>query len=200
LDLPSLQEPCHSHDYTNITLLSRICEIPTYFVALHAIPLFWVKYFCIWNIPSGVSITNIYKNLQSQTTPLGAITSCCLINMFIKVCWLWLQNVIVIDAGKWKLQHLNSNKLKIAFSVSYNVCILVLLVIKSKKIHFDVTHSILYTVLAHTCYSSFEPCSGRNTRKYILYFSIHNVHLMYNVHPKLFRHSFWYIDNAHDAN
>ena len=32
------------------------------------------------------------------------------------------------------------------------------------------------------------------------YFSIDKVHLMYNAHPKLFRHSFWCIDNAHDAN
>ena len=29
------------------------------------------------------------------------------------------------------------------------------------------------------------------------YFSIDNAHLMYNAHPKLFRHSFWCIDNAH---
>jgi hypothetical protein len=34
----------------------------------------------------------------------------------------------------------------------------------------------------------------------LLYFSIDNAHLMYNAHPKLFRHSFWCIDNAHDAN
>ena len=32
------------------------------------------------------------------------------------------------------------------------------------------------------------------------YFSIDNAHLMYNAHPKLFRHSFWCIGNAHDAN
>jgi hypothetical protein len=32
------------------------------------------------------------------------------------------------------------------------------------------------------------------------YFSIDNAHLMYNAHPKLFRHSFWCIDNARDAN
>ena len=31
------------------------------------------------------------------------------------------------------------------------------------------------------------------------YFSIYNAHLMYNAHPKLFRHSFWCIDNAHDV-
>jgi hypothetical protein len=31
-------------------------------------------------------------------------------------------------------------------------------------------------------------------------FSIDNVHLMYNAHPKHFRHSFWCIDNVHDAN
>jgi hypothetical protein len=34
----------------------------------------------------------------------------------------------------------------------------------------------------------------------LLYFSIDNAHLMYNAYPKLFRHSFWCIDNAHDAN
>jgi hypothetical protein len=32
------------------------------------------------------------------------------------------------------------------------------------------------------------------------YFSIDKAHLMYNAHPKLFRHSFWCIDNAHNAN
>ena len=31
------------------------------------------------------------------------------------------------------------------------------------------------------------------------YFSIYNAHLMCNAHPKLFRHSFWCIDNAHDV-
>ena len=36
--------------------------------------------------------------------------------------------------------------------------------------------------------------------KQVPYFSIDNAHLMYNAHPKLFRHSFWCIDNAHDAN
>jgi hypothetical protein len=32
------------------------------------------------------------------------------------------------------------------------------------------------------------------------YFSIDNMHLMYNAHPKPFLHSFLCIDNAHDAN
>jgi hypothetical protein len=32
------------------------------------------------------------------------------------------------------------------------------------------------------------------------YFSIDDAHLMYNAHPKIFRRSFWCIDNAHDAN
>jgi hypothetical protein len=32
------------------------------------------------------------------------------------------------------------------------------------------------------------------------YFSIDNAHLMYNAHPKLFRHSFSCIDNAHNSN
>jgi len=31
------------------------------------------------------------------------------------------------------------------------------------------------------------------------YFSIDNAHLIYNAHPKLFRHSFCCIDNAHDV-
>jgi hypothetical protein len=35
---------------------------------------------------------------------------------------------------------------------------------------------------------------------YIPYFSIGNAHLMYNAHAILFRHSFWCIDNARDAN
>jgi hypothetical protein len=34
----------------------------------------------------------------------------------------------------------------------------------------------------------------------IPYFLIDNTHLMYNAHPKPFRHSFWCIDNAHDGN
>jgi hypothetical protein len=32
------------------------------------------------------------------------------------------------------------------------------------------------------------------------YFSIDNMHLMYNVHLKLFRHSFWCIYNVYDTN
>jgi hypothetical protein len=40
---------------------------------------------------------------------------------------------------------------------------------------------------------------GVDGRK-IPYFTIDNAHLMYKAHPKLFRHSFWCIDNAHDAN
>jgi hypothetical protein len=32
------------------------------------------------------------------------------------------------------------------------------------------------------------------------YFSIDNAHLMYKAHPKHFRHFFWCIDNARDAN
>jgi hypothetical protein len=35
---------------------------------------------------------------------------------------------------------------------------------------------------------------------HLSYFSIDNAHLLYNAHPKLFRHSFWCIDNARDAN
>ena len=38
-----------------------------------------------------------------------------------------------------------------------------------------------------------------NCRYNITYYSIYNAHLMYNAHPKLFRHSFWCIDNAHDV-
>jgi hypothetical protein len=34
----------------------------------------------------------------------------------------------------------------------------------------------------------------------IPYFSIDNAHLLYKAHPKLFRHFFLCIDNAHDAN
>ena len=33
----------------------------------------------------------------------------------------------------------------------------------------------------------------------ILYFSTDNAYLMYNAHPKLFRHCFCCIDNAHDV-
>jgi hypothetical protein len=39
-----------------------------------------------------------------------------------------------------------------------------------------------------------------NSYRKVLYFSIENAHLMYNAQPKLFRHSFWCIDKAHDAN
>jgi hypothetical protein len=35
---------------------------------------------------------------------------------------------------------------------------------------------------------------------YLPYFSIDNAHPRYNAHPKLFRHSFWCIDNARGAN
>jgi hypothetical protein len=40
----------------------------------------------------------------------------------------------------------------------------------------------------------------QNIKMKLPYFSIDNAHLIYNAHPKLFRHSFWCIDNAHDAN
>jgi hypothetical protein len=43
-------------------------------------------------------------------------------------------------------------------------------------------------------------CRKLSCQHKIPYFSIDNAHLMYNAHPKLFRHSFWCIDNAHDAN
>ena len=39
----------------------------------------------------------------------------------------------------------------------------------------------------------------RYTKYKLPYFSIDNAHLMYNAHPKLFRHSFWCIHNAHDV-
>jgi hypothetical protein len=42
-------------------------------------------------------------------------------------------------------------------------------------------------------------CNVRHT-SIVPYFSIDNAHLMYNAHPKFFRHSFWCIDNARDAN
>ena len=40
---------------------------------------------------------------------------------------------------------------------------------------------------------------SRNVILFIPYFSIDNAYLMYNAHPKLFRHSFWCVDNAHDV-
>jgi hypothetical protein len=36
--------------------------------------------------------------------------------------------------------------------------------------------------------------------RYIPYFSINNSQLIYNAYPKRFRHSFWCIDKARDAN
>ena len=39
----------------------------------------------------------------------------------------------------------------------------------------------------------------KHTQNKYRIFSIDNAHLMYNAHPKLFRHSFWCIDNAHDV-
>ena len=49
-----------------------------------------------------------------------------------------------------------------------------------------------------------EPTWGGNKQStdeivILPYFSIDNAHLMYNAHPKSFRHSFWCIDNAHDV-
>jgi hypothetical protein len=43
-------------------------------------------------------------------------------------------------------------------------------------------------------------CAGEDAIFHIPYFSIDNSHLMYNAHPKLFRRSFWCIDNPHNAN
>jgi hypothetical protein len=40
----------------------------------------------------------------------------------------------------------------------------------------------------------------RHRKITITVFFIDNAHLMYNAHPRLFRHSFWCIDNAPDAN
>ena len=50
---------------------------------------------------------------------------------------------------------------------------------------------------------AFMACTGTIllffTARHLPYFSIDNAHLMYNAHPKLFRHYFWCIDNAHDV-
>jgi hypothetical protein len=45
---------------------------------------------------------------------------------------------------------------------------------------------------------SYFRSSGRTISNAV--FFIDNAHLMYNAHPKRFRHSFWCIENAHDAN
>ena len=47
--------------------------------------------------------------------------------------------------------------------------------------------------------TSIRNLSVRTVKNYLPYFSIDNAHLKYNAHPKLFRHSFWCIDNAHDV-
>jgi hypothetical protein len=59
--------------------------------------------------------------------------------------------------------------------------------------------NILYKNCACNCLPDdepmrFETCWRRQKFKVLPYFSIDNAH------PKLFRHSFWCIDNAHDAN
>jgi hypothetical protein len=57
---------------------------------------------------------------------------------------------------------------------------------------------ILDCRLLHCCRKT--TVCGTCTKIIIPYFSIDKAHLMYNAHPRLFRHSFWCIDNAHDAN
>jgi hypothetical protein len=50
-----------------------------------------------------------------------------------------------------------------------------------------------------TLVNNYRSISTLNNFSKLPYFSIDNANLMYNAHPKLFRHSFLYIDNAHDA-
>jgi hypothetical protein len=57
------------------------------------------------------------------------------------------------------------------------------------NVKINITHNFTSMVTGH-----------KNIRFKIPYFSIDNAHLMYNANPKLFRHSFRCIDNAHDAN
>ena len=68
---------------------------------------------------------------------------------------------------------------------------------RREKFYFRMYRSISF-------FTGFVECQ-LNEKKWIrtfasqTYFSIDNAHLMYNAHPKLFRHSFWSIDNAHDV-
>ena len=58
--------------------------------------------------------------------------------------------------------------------------------------------TILPPPSAHCAFTPARKNTGY-VSKILPYFSIDNAHLMYNAHPKLFRHSFWCIDNAHDV-
>jgi hypothetical protein len=61
-------------------------------------------------------------------------------------------------------------------------------------------HQFSDIFVSEMCYM-FQPCFSIYIYIYIYicihthipYFSIDNAHLMYNTHPKLFRHSFWYL-------
>ena len=58
--------------------------------------------------------------------------------------------------------------------------------------HNNALHSVSNTSFWISC-----NCWSTYIYKIIPYFSIDNAHVMYNAHPKIFRHSFWCIDNAH---
>jgi len=62
---------------------------------------------------------------------------------------------------------------------------------KSSSFYAEITHESTKEFVVNAIYTFF---------KFLLpYFSIDNAHLMYNAHPKLFRHSFWCVDNTHDV-
>jgi len=60
------------------------------------------------------------------------------------------------------------------------------------------THSLSTPIFQRE--SDFNPLRRTFNPPVLQYFSIDNAQLVYNTHPKLFRHSFWCIHNAHDAN
>jgi hypothetical protein len=68
-----------------------------------------------------------------------------------------------------------------------------------KAIHYIHTHTHIYAYIYISIYMCVHVCS-------YTVFLVDNAHLMYNAHPKLFRHSFWlhlicvsYVSNVYCA-
>jgi hypothetical protein len=60
-------------------------------------------------------------------------------------------------------------------------------------LNVSLKQSCLWRTGNRTCFWNSPPSK-------LPYFSIDKAHLIYNAHPQIFRHSFWCMDNAHDAN
>ena len=62
-------------------------------------------------------------------------------------------------------------------------------------------YTVYCCILFDNYWHKFHHHTNLSSKRRILlpYFSIDNAHLMYNAHPKLLRHSFWCIYNAHDV-